>query len=298
MNQWMVENRNFLLRLLGTLLSLGLLFFLAKDVQGDFSEVMRSADPVFLLGGLLLIFPARIFVAARWHVLLRSGGIPIPFRRTVELTFTGLFASNFLPTTIGGDLARLAGGIKLGYDRAMCVASLIVDRLIGMAGMLMVAPLGISLIYVPKSGVGALLAVWQRVSRFAQRIMRAMSMWLRKPWVLVLSLAMTWANMLFLFAGFYALARGLGVELPYWTLVGLYSLAYFVTLVPVSINGYGVQELSLTYLFSHFGGMTVSQSLTFAVLVRLAFIFTSLPGALFIPTLIAGARLQDEQDLL
>lgn len=59
------------------------------------------------------------------------------------LMFTGNFSSNFLPTTIGGDVVRLGGAMQMGYDRAICLASLVVDRLIGMAGMALALPLGL-----------------------------------------------------------------------------------------------------------------------------------------------------------
>ena len=53
----------------------------------------------------------------------------------------------------------------------------------------------------------------------------------------------------------------------FWLITGLWSLAYFVTLIPISINGLGVQELSLTFLFSTVAGLSTPVSLTIAVLI-------------------------------
>ncbi len=64
----------------------------------------------------------------------------ISFRQSLRITFAGLFASNFLPTTIGGDVVRLAGAIQYELDAATSTASLVVDRLVGMAGMAMMVP--------------------------------------------------------------------------------------------------------------------------------------------------------------
>ena len=89
-----------------------------------------------------LVFISRFFVVGRWHVLLRSAEMDIPFSRSVALTFTGLFAANFLPTTIGGDVVRFAGAVEMGYSSTLILASLVADRLIGMAGMAMVLPSG------------------------------------------------------------------------------------------------------------------------------------------------------------
>src|SRR5262245_31462976 len=137
MIEWLSENRNFLLRLFGTLVAILLIIVLIQ--QEGWSEIVESLkqiSPISFFLALASLLISRIFVIARWHVLLRSGGVKIPFSRTTELTLMGLFASNFLPTTIGGDVVRLTGVMQMGFDRAICLASIAADRLIGMAGML------------------------------------------------------------------------------------------------------------------------------------------------------------------
>ena len=86
---------------------------------------------------------SRLAVAGRWHVLMHSAGTGIIPRQSIRLTFAMLFASNFLPTTIGGDVVRYAGAVRLGFDNAISLASLVVDRLVGMTGMAMALPFGI-----------------------------------------------------------------------------------------------------------------------------------------------------------
>jgi hypothetical protein len=58
-------------------------------------------------------------------------------------------------------------------------------------------------------------------------------------------------------------------------------------LVPVSINGYGVQELSLTWLFTNVAGVPLTDSLILALLMRLLTVAASLPGAFYLPTVMA-----------
>ncbi|RPI30382.1 MAG: hypothetical protein EHM70_14050 [Chloroflexota bacterium] len=71
---------------------------------------------------------------------------------------------------------------------------------------------------------------------------------------------------------------------------GLESISYFITLLPVSINGLGVQELSIAVLFSAYGGASQESGLTLAILYRTLMLFASLPGALFIPGMLAGEK--------
>lgn len=144
MIKWLINNRRLLLRLLGTILAIILIVVLVRgEAWSEVVGALRQLSWSRIAIALALVLVSRAFVAARWYVLLRSGGVNIPLGRAVALTFTGLFSNNFLPTTIGGDVVRLAGAMQLGYDRAVCLASIAADRLIGMLGMLFTLPLGL-----------------------------------------------------------------------------------------------------------------------------------------------------------
>jgi uncharacterized membrane protein YbhN (UPF0104 family) len=234
---------------------------------------------------------SRLFVILRWHVLLRSAGVETSFQRTAMLTFTGLFSSNFLPTTIGGDVVRLGGATQLGFDRAICLASLLADRLVGMIGMGLLLPLGLIPVWaLGKDGLQAITisALYSKGIEFLRRIFEAFAIWLKKPLPLAMSFLATFGNMACIFAAVYLLVAGLEHQISYWLIAGLWSLTYFVTLIPVSVNGFGVQELSLTLLLSRVGGLSHSESLTVAILIRVLFLITSLPGAYFLPSILAA----------
>jgi uncharacterized membrane protein YbhN (UPF0104 family) len=281
-----------LARLAGSLLAIVLLFILLKEEGSDeIISAVKSVSIYYFIAGVFVLLISRLFVVGRWHVLLRSAGVDISFWRTAMLTFTGLFSSNFLPTTIGGDVARLAGAMQLGYDRAICLASLVADRLIGMAGMTVSLPFG--LIPVMSIGSGGLQAIsfsvlFQKGFEFIKRTLGVFVIWINKPLALVTSFAATLGNMVFIFLTIFLLVNGMGRHISYWLIAGLWSLTYFVTLIPISVNGFGVQELSLTFLLSKFGGLNHSESLAIAVLIRVLFIITSLPGAFFLPAILAA----------
>lgn len=294
MKAWLRQNLQIILRVFGSLLSLGLLVLLAQEAGWEaLLAVLRDMPWMMFVLGVGLLGVSRLFVVVRWYVLLRGAGMRVRFRETLVMTFTGLFASNFLPSTIGGDVVRLVGIMRLGYDRAVCLASLAADRLVGMAGFTFTLPLGL----LPWLSAGGLTALpmsvvlgrwWQRGKCFLWRTLQALSLWLRQPGVLGRALLATWGNMLFLFLSLYVFIQGLGAGMPFWLVAGAWSLTYYVTLIPVSINGFGLQELSATYFFTALGGMSVPQALALAALVRFAFILASLPGAFFLPEALAS----------
>lgn len=291
MKGWFSKQRGFLFRLAGTLLASVLIFFLIE--QEGLEEIVSAVRQVSLRNFLLalaFLFLSRLFVSARWHVLVRAGGVQISFFKTSALTFAGLFASNFLPTTIGGDVVRLVSAIQMGMDQALVLASLAADRLIGMLGMACLLPFGLSPAWnslsTPVLQSAALGGLFQRAWNFVLRTLRVFSTWIEHPAALFLSLVFTWLHSLCIIAAFWIVISGLGASISFFLIAGLWSLAYFVTLMPVSINGYGVQELSLTFLFSRVGGLSAAASLTVAVAIRLLYMAASLPGAAYLPSIL------------
>jgi uncharacterized membrane protein YbhN (UPF0104 family) len=298
MKGWLSKRRAFLFRLAGTLLATALTFFLIEQEGLDeILSAVRQVSPANFSLALACLFLSRLFVSARWHVLVRAGGVQISYFKTSALTFAGLFASNFLPTTIGGDVVRLVSAIQMGMDQALALASLAADRLIGMLGMACLLPFGISPVWhslsAPVLQSAALGGLFQRAWEFVKRTLRVFSTWIERPAALFLSLVFTWLHSLCVIAAFYIVISGLGASISFFLIAGLWSLAYFVTLMPVSINGYGVQELSLTFLFSQVGGLSAAASLTVAVAIRLLYMAASLPGAAYLPSIIAALNWEE-----
>jgi uncharacterized membrane protein YbhN (UPF0104 family) len=258
------SKRTLIIRWVGTLLALALLIVLfTREGWADIAQALEQISLWRFVLCLILMFVSRLAVAGRWHMLLRSAEVNLTFRQTLKITFAGLFASNFLPTTIGGDVIRLGGIIQIGVDQTLSIASLIVDRLVGMAGMASALPLGIpalirylqgtdasSLNYSPPFLATTIQAKrrWTRLMGKLQNALRrlfsALSIWLKKPSSLSAAFGFTWIHQLSLYGQMWLLLRGMGESLPIWSIAGLWSATYFVTLLPVSVNGLGMQELS------------------------------------------------------
>ncbi len=296
-------SRAGILRVLGTLLALALLVYLLS--QQNWPEILDAFQRIPLWGflvALALMFISRVSVSARWHVLLRSGGVKTTWQQSLRITFAGLFATNFLPTTIGGDVARLAGAIQYGFDATVSAASLIADRLVGLLGMVFILPVGLPYLsilndaqprnLIPLSlfaGSGSWFTRGRRiVADLFVRLFKTIRLWLSQPLALLSSFLFTFIHMVCLFSVIYVLLGGMHEPLPYLTVAGLWSLVYAVTLLPVTINGLGLQEISITFAFNHLGGVSIANSVALALLMRTFFLAASLPGALFLPGILPG----------
>lgn len=294
-------------RVAGTALGLLLLAYLIR--QQSWPEIAaalaRIPGWIFALA-LTLALLSRLAVAARWWVLLRGAGVNLRWQAAVRLTFAGLFASNFLPTTIGGDVVRLAGALRLDGPAAVFAASIAVDRLVGMAGMISAAPLGLPA-FLPwlqaqaAAGSASLSAVAAGGGRFQAWLRRgwsslrdALRLWARHPQWLAGAFGCTWVYMLLKFGALALFFRYLGEPVPFVDIAGLWSVVYFITLVPVSIGGLGLQEVSASLIYSQVAGVSLSGALAAALLLRTIEVLASLPGALFVSDFAVSRRAKAE----
>jgi glycosyltransferase 2 family protein len=223
---------------------------------------------------------------------------------SLRITYAGLFASNFLPTTIGGDVVRMAACLQLRFDAAVSAASLVVDRLVGMAGMGLVVPWGLARLAevglpafsAPESALPPLAGLaWAgrlgaKAMEFVRRILANFQLWAKRPRALVLGLFFTLIHQICLYISIRLMLDGVGEPISWLRIGGIWSLVYFITLLPVSINGYGVQEISTTLLYAHLGGISTEAAAAVALLQRVVQMAASLPGAFFAPGIMAASR--------
>jgi uncharacterized membrane protein YbhN (UPF0104 family) len=295
-----------LLRWLGTLISFALLIYLLSR-QG-WVEIWRALNSISPLSfglaiGLLLV--SRLMVCGRWYTLLKTGGQNISVWITIRLVFAGLFASNFLPTTIGGDVVRLAGAVRRKYDSSVITASLVADRLIGMVGMASLLPIGIPYLanaqaaLPPGDGLipltsfftlGTINRLLNKTRVFLQSTLKALLIWIHKPFALLMALLWTFGHQAALFTTVWVLFLGMGEDISWWVVAGLWIFNYFITLLPISINGMGVQELTIAYIYTRFGGVSPDSGLVLAIIMRALYLIASLPGVFTLPEILNSRK--------
>ena len=305
-----------LIRTMGSLVSLGLLIYLISRQGWD--EIQQSAakipiSTILMVIGLMIV--SRLAISLRWYSLLRAVDPKFPFFESLRLTLAGLFAANFLPTTVGGDVVRVAGVLRRTVNRMDAATSIAADRLIGLAGMAMIVPLGLleSWEWIQlrvESGLGfareisiiqfGILGIFQSelLQQFILRFKRgaqSLAAWIHRPRALLTALGFTWVHQVCLFSNVWLFLKGMDDPLDWWIIAGLWSLSYFITLMPFSIGGLGIREISITFIFQEIGGISVESALTLAVLLRAVDILASIPGTFFLPTILSTIRDKDLQ---
>jgi hypothetical protein len=295
------KNWKIIIRWIGTILSILLLVYLFYTTGiEEIIDALKKISLSRLLMMMFLIFVSRLATFLRWHSLLHIENLKVHWKDSLRLTFAGLFASNFLPTTVGGDVVRLAGAMRIGISGALAAASLMTDRLVGIIGMALVLPFGLSPLFnnlnhqAVDQGINA-MAGWAfgkkivaKVKSTLKKVAENFRYWFKHPKYLLLAMLFNFIHMAAIFLIIKIIITELGESMSFWEIAGLWSLTYFVTLLPISINGLGLQEVTITNLFTALGGLSNSTSLTIAIIIRGLWILGSLPGAFFISGILSG----------
>ena len=110
----------------------------------DFSRATVVLDGGTLVGivvACLLLVVTLHLSAIRWHVVLGSQEPGV--MALSKLYFIGWFFSQFLPSSVGGDAARLIGLRQAGTRLARAGSSIVLERLLGLAALVVFLAAGV-----------------------------------------------------------------------------------------------------------------------------------------------------------
>jgi len=121
----------------------GLVLYLIfrKDYGESFEGVKNALEnnPWTAAASLGLFILSTLIFVARWYMLLRVQGIRIGYWPAVRLHFLGLFYSNCMPSSVGGDFLRAWYVTKHTDKKLEAALSVFVDRAVGLSGIFIMA---------------------------------------------------------------------------------------------------------------------------------------------------------------
>ncbi len=120
-------------------LALGLLGYLVRSGRLSFTELpLFFSNPTIAIGSFALLFLLYLIAFFRWKLLLDSLGIGMQYFNVFKLGMLGQFFSTVLPGgSVGGDLVKAVFIAKrFPGSRMKSVSTVLLDRILGLAGML------------------------------------------------------------------------------------------------------------------------------------------------------------------
>src|SRR6266478_9228361 len=132
------------LRWAAALLDLGLLlhFLPVVPLRAAIARVPLSSFLLVLLGYLL----AHCVGVAKWRMVVNAAGAELDFATSAQCYLGGLFGTLFLPSIVGGDVIRLAVGLRRSPRPAAVLAGNAVDRFLDVTAQAGLVLLGIGLL--------------------------------------------------------------------------------------------------------------------------------------------------------
>jgi uncharacterized membrane protein YbhN (UPF0104 family) len=287
-------------RITGTILSLGLLVWLVTQQDWDaFLTTLQKMRWELALLAAVLVLVTQTFNATRWFTLLRAIGLSTTWLRSIQIFFAGLYVSNFLPTTIGGDVLRLSGIAAETDEGVNAGATVIIDRLVSLAGMALLLPF--SFIYlVPAIGGAATLAApgyvmglswFDSIRPRMRKVWEAFALWKGKPGALAAAWVVSLAGVLSYLVSLLLLAHELDINVSLAQVAGVTGLTYFMTLLPISLNGWGVREVGVVAFYTTLGA-GADQAVALALVSRALLMIASLPGAFWVGSVLESLSSQ------
>lgn len=285
-------------------LSAALLTYLYFQIDVDKTvAVVKTADLRFIFYALLVFFFIHFLLLLRWFVYVRALNLGISLGVLFRYFLIGLFGNLFLPSAIGGDVIKILGLCRESPHKPKVVASVLLDRLSGFAGMVVVATvafvlghklmndrsvfLSILVMAFTSSGIGVVLfnqtaysfccQVFSRFPKFKESLMRMhydIALLKDRLYAIYQAVGISALSQITLAVTFFLISKALHQDVALFYFIIFVPLVCVASTVP-SIGGLGVREAGTAYLLSKVGvasGVAVSISLinfTFMVLVGL-----------------------------
>ena len=276
----------------------------------DVWQAARGTDLRFVLLACALVVLDRVLMAYRWITLLT----PLdpqhrpPFGTVMRIFFVSTFVGTFLPASVGGDAVRAYGLSKEGVAGVDAVASVLMDRLLGVVSILIVAVAGavlardlidirvlfpalavltvlclgaLSVVFSPRvaSVFTAMLTRLPRGRDVGRRLLAAIQRYADYHGPMTNVLLCSVAVQVLRVLQTYALGLGLGLAVPLDVYFALVPIVLLIVLMPITINGIGTTQAAFVWLFGR-AGVSEAPAFALSVLFLAIAVVGNLPGGM------------------
>ncbi len=299
-------------RVVRRLVAVGLTaFVLWKAHPRAVVDAARGTSFGWIVAAVVLVIVDRALMAYRWVVLLRAiepASRP-PLSAIMRVFFVSTFVGTFLPS-VGGDVYRAYSLARYDVSAAQSAASVLMDRVLGVASILLLGIVGIALAGVRfvDRGVAitlaaALLACAATAllifSDQAENLVHRLLMYLPGARLKRIATMLTEAtrryaahrrDLLNVLAGSvvvqvlrvvqaYYLGRALGIAAGPVVYFAFVPLILLIMLLPVTVNGLGTGQVAFVWFFAQ-AGVDHAAAFALSILYIALGLIGNLPGGL------------------
>jgi uncharacterized membrane protein YbhN (UPF0104 family) len=286
-------------------LSVGLVWFAFSRIDVETAwKSLKGISTSALIIAFALLSGQMLLAAARLYEFLAHQEQPYRVSSALRTVLVGAFFSQTFISFLGGDVVRILRLIGEGVPRGKAAKAVILDRLAGFAGLVVIViatlPFLVPMLDSIEMLIGVLLIGTGAIGGVAtafilRRLPAGFLRWTalreiahvanlgvevaregrRTAIVIGASLAIQLLNILTLFS----ILRGLAVQIELWNCFVLLPTVLFLSMLPISVAGWGVREGAMIAALS-LVGVPGHASLAVSICYGLCLVVVSLPGAL------------------
>ena len=272
------------------------------DVRNTLTMLGRIGAEAFIVS-IVVVALSSLLAARRWQLVLRCHGVALSFSILTRLYFVGNFFNQILPSSVGGDAVRIWYLNRHGVAVAVAARSVIVDRLLGLAGMVGFVALGLP-VMLTRSGDTGLRSVLIGIIAVTAAIACALALVPRlrpsrglprpvhflhglagdfrallRTGALLPCIVLTFATGFSPIVAGAALGYSLAIPLGLLAYAVIIPAALVVSLVPISIAGWGVREAAMVVCMAAYG-VSPETAVALSIAFGIASTVAGLPGGL------------------
>jgi glycosyltransferase 2 family protein len=284
-------------------------YILWRSRPREVLAALAAADWRLIAIAILLVVADRALMAYRWVVLLCivDPAERPPFFEIMRIFFVSTFVGTFLPASIGGDAVRAYSMTRLNVRGRDAIASVFMDRMLGVASILLMAGVGLtlardlatnrtivlSLIAAAAACAATLMLVFSdTASRLATRVsarlprrlhhvgeglLTSIRQYATRHAALVNVLLGSLGVQVLRIVQAYFLGAGLGIAAPLAVYFAFVPLILLVMLLPVTFNGIGTSQAAFVWFFGR-AGVGAPVAFALSVLFVALGVVGNLPG--------------------
>ncbi len=298
-------------RLLQIAVAVGLISFLYYRIGWQpVAEAFSGVVWWWVVANILIGRVAILFVSLRWQILLAEQGISLPIFLLFKRIWMGRFFNNFSVGKTGVDLFRVFAPWGMPLKKTAVGSSVVFDRYTGLIGLLvalalaglveykLAKELGLELLPIFALAGAALLLlavvthrpfVWSRwlISRFpvskarsiGEGILRSLLLYVDRKGTTLMAIAISIGLRVMGAIASYFAFLAFGIDISFGTVLFISLLLNVISMLPISINGWGIREGAFVLLYTQVG-VGDAEALSVALLSRVLHVLVSSVGGL------------------
>lgn len=266
---------------------IGIIVLIYILINIDLSKVftiIKSVNLYYMIVAILINPIVFFLLTERWKYICKSMGVELKYAVYLKLRLRGVFLGNISPGKIGDFYRAKHLSEETDLEIGKSISSVIIDRILDICALIFLNIIGLLLLlyifnittFIIESIIFSAIIVIGLLIIFKKNLVKKLFKPLFKFFVptdakhkiaihfnkfydglsyfkfsqYLLAFMISIAIWLLTFTGIYILALSLSIDVPYVFILGMASVAAFVSAIPISVGGLGTREATYVFFLS------------------------------------------------